>query len=198
MKQNCIRKTWHLERSIHMKRILAYLCGILLLALPATALAETAQPTPTPAPVSATASPEQPKPTLSPEEKALRASLTAAKRQVTLLEKQIGLQAKANSALSKQISRALKQVKAGTKTISAEAEARIRELGTTIKTLRDAEKSTNGQAKQYLSDARASVAKKDFTAANTAVNQAITVLQGRLKTQQDINTALKEQASLLK
>ena len=29
-----------------MKRILAYLCGILLLALPATALAETAQPTP--------------------------------------------------------------------------------------------------------------------------------------------------------
>ena len=179
-----------------MKRILAYLCGILLLALPATALAETAQPTPTPAPVTATAA--QPKPTLSPEEKALRASLTAAKRQVTLLEKQIGLQAKANTALGKQITRALKQVKAGTKTISAEADARIRELGATLKTLRDTEQSTNGQAKQYLSDMRASVAKKDFTAANTAVNKAITVLQGRLKTQQDINAALKEQASLLK
>ena len=179
-----------------MKRILAYLCGILLLTAPVTALAETAQPTPTPAPVSATAA--QPKPTLSPEEKALRASLTAAKRQVTLLEKQIGLQAKTNTALSKQIARALKQVKAGTKTISAEADARIRELGTTIKTLRDAEKSTNGQAKQYLSDSRASAAKGDYTAATASVNQAITVLQTRLKTQQDINAALKEQASLLK
>lgn len=181
-----------------MKRILAYLCGILLLALPATALAETAQPTPTPAPVSATASPETAKPTLSPADKALRATLAAAKRQVTQLEKQISLQARANTALGKQISRALKQVKAGTKTISAEADARIRELGTTIKTLRDAEKSTNGQAKQLLADARASAAKGDFTAATASVNQAITVLQGRLKTQQDINTALKEQASLLK
>ena len=181
-----------------MKRILAYLCGILLLALPATALAETAQPTPTATPVSAAASNAQPKPTLSPEEKALRASLTAAKRQATLLEKQIGLQAKANTALTKQIGRALKQVKAGTKIISAEADARIRELGTTIKTLRDAEKATNGQAKQLLADARTSAAKGDYTAATASVNQAITVLQGRLKTQQDINAALSEQASLLK
>ncbi|MPN49175.1 hypothetical protein SDC9_196790 [bioreactor metagenome] len=66
-----------------MKRILAYLCGVLLLALPATALAETAQPTPTPAPVTATAT--QPKPTLSPEEKALRASLTAAMLAATMI-----------------------------------------------------------------------------------------------------------------
>ena len=179
-----------------MKRLLAYLCGVMLLALPATALAETAQPTPTPAPVTATAA--QPKPTLSPADKALRAALAAAKRQVTQLEKQISLQARANTTLGKQIARALKQVKAGTKTISAEADARIRELGTTIKTLRDTEKSTNGQAKQYLSDSRASAAKGDYTAATASVNQAITVLQGRLKTQQDINAALNEQASLLK
>ncbi len=181
-----------------MKRLLAYLCGILLLTLPATALAETEQPTPTPASVSATTSPETAKPTLSPADKALRAALAAAKRQVTQLERQISLQARANTTLGKQIARALKQVKAGTKTISAEADARIRELGTTIKTLRDAEKSTNGQAKQYLSDSRASAAKGDYTAATASVNQAITVLQTRLKTQQDINAALKEQASLLK
>ena len=181
-----------------MKRIFAYLCGILLLTVPMTALAETAQPTPTPAPVTSTAAPTQPKATLSPEQKTLRAAFAAAKRQATLLEKQIGLQAKANTVLGKQVSRALKQVKAGTKTISAEADARIRELGATIKTLRDAEKTTNGQAKQYRSDARASAAKGDYTAATASVNQAITVLQGRLKTQQDINTALNEQASLLK
>ncbi len=181
-----------------MKRIFAYLCGLMLLAVPVSALAETEQPTPTPVPVTSTAAPAQPKPTLSPEEKALRAAFTAVKRQATLLEKQIGLQAKANTTLTKQIGRALKQVKAGTKTISAEADARIRELGTTIKTLRDAEKATNGQAKQLLSGARASAAKGDYTAATASVNQAITVLQGRLNTQQEINAALNEQASLLK
>ena len=68
-----------------MKRILAFLCGIMLLALPATALAETEQPTPTPASVSATTSPETAKPTLSPEEKALRAAFAAVKRQLNKL-----------------------------------------------------------------------------------------------------------------
>lgn len=181
-----------------MKRIFASLCGLMLLAMPVTALAETEQPTPTPVPVTSTAAPTQPKPTLSPEEKALRAAFAAVKRQATLLEKQIGLQAKANTTLTKQIGRALKQVKAGTKTISAEADARIRELDTTIKALRDAEKATNGQAKQLLSSARASAAKGDYTAATASANQAITVLQGRLKTQQEINAARNEQAILLK
>ena len=71
------------------------------------------------------------------------------------------------------------------------------ELLQTLKQLRESIKATQGQVRQLMLSARASLAAKDFTAAKTAVEQSTTVLESRIALKQQVNTALKELVTLL-
>ena len=73
----------------------------------------------------------------------------------------------------------------------------IEELLQTLKQLRESIKATQGQVRQLMLSARASLAAKDFTAAKTAVEQSTTVLESRIALKQQVNTALKELVTLL-
>jgi phage shock protein A len=89
----------------------------------------------------------------------------------------------------------LQAVKAGTKTITSPD--RVKELLQTLKQLRDSIKATEGQVRQSMQSARTSALAKDFAAAKTSVEQAISVVESRIALKQQVNTALKELVTLL-
>jgi len=178
-----------------MKKTLALIGALLLLMIPTVALAET-EATPTPAPATSTPAPSaQPRTTLTPEQKALRDEIAASRQTLKTLQTQANALSQENKTLGQQVKTGLQAVKAGTKTPTSPE--RIAELLQTLKQLRASIQATDGQVKQNVQAARTSVAAKDFAAAKTSIDQAISVLESRIVLKQQVNTALKELVALL-
>jgi hypothetical protein len=179
-----------------MKKTLVLLGALLLFMIPTVALAE-AETTPTPAPAAtATSAPQaRPRTTLTPEEKTLREELAASRQNLKTLQTQANTLSQENKTLRQQVKTGLQAVKAGTKTPTSPE--RIEELLQTLKGLKETKQTTEGQVKENMQTARASIAAKDFAAAKTSIDKAITILESRIAIKQQINTALKEQVMLL-
>lgn len=178
-----------------MKKTLVLIGALLLLMIPTVALAET-EATPTPAPATSTPAPSaQPRTTLTPEQKALREELAASRQTLKTLQTQANTLSQENKTLGQQVKTGLQAVKAGTKTPTSPE--RIAELLQTLKQLRASIQATEGQVKQNVQAARTSIAAKDFAAAKTSIDQAISVLESRIALKQQVNTALKELVALL-
>ena len=178
-----------------MKKTLVVIGALLLLMIPTVALAET-EATPTPAPATSTPAPSaQPRTTLTPEQKALRDEIAASRQTLKTLQTQANTLSQENKTLGQQVKTGLQAVKAGTKTPTSPE--RIAELLQTLKQLRASIQATDGQVKQNVQAARTSIAAKDFAAAKTSIDQAISVLESRIALKQQVNTALKELVALL-
>ena len=168
----------------------------MLLLIPTAALAEAADATPTPAPATATPAPStRPRATLSPEEKTLREEIAAERQTLKTLQTQANALSQENKTLGVQVKTALQAVKAGTKTPSSPE--RIAQLLQTLKEQRDSIKATDGQVRSNTLAARSSIVARDFAAAKTSLDQAISVLQSRIAIKQQVNATLKELLSLL-
>jgi len=178
-----------------MKKTLVLLGALLLLTIPTVALAET-EATPTPAPATSTPAPSaQPRATLTPEEKALREDIATSRQTLKTLQTQANALTQENKTLGQQVKTGLQAVKAGTKTPTSPE--RIAELLQTLKELRASIQATDGQVKQSMQAARTSITARDFAAAKTSIDQAISVLESRIAMKQQVNTALKELVTLL-
>lgn len=178
-----------------MKKALALFGALLLLLIPTVAFAES-EATPTPVPATSTPAPSaRPRATLTPEQKALREELAAARQTLKNLQTQANALSQENKTLGAQVRAGLQAVKAGTKTPTSPE--RIAELLKTLKQLRESIKATDGQVRTSMQAARASIAAKDFAAAKTSVEQAISLMETRVSLKQQVNTALKELVSLL-
>ena len=178
-----------------MKKTLVVIGALLLLMIPTVALAET-EATPTPAPATSTPAPSaQPRTTLTPEQKALRDEIAASRQTLKTLQTQANTLSQENKTLGQQVKTGLQAVKAGTKTPTSPE--RIAELLQTLKQLRASIQATEGQVKQNVQAARTSIAAKDFAAAKTSIDQAISVLESRIALKQQVNTALKELVATL-
>ena len=176
-----------------MKKTLLLLGTLLMLMVPTIALAEGEQATPT---ATATPAPSaKPRATLTPEEKALRDEMAASRQTLRTLQTQANALTQENKTLGLQVKTGLQAVKAGTKTPSSPE--RIAELIASLKQIRESIKATDGQVKQQMQAAHASIVAKDFAAAKTSIDGAITVLESRIALKQQVNTALKELAGLL-
>jgi uncharacterized phage infection (PIP) family protein YhgE len=176
-----------------MKKTLLTLGLLLMLVLPTAALAEGEAATPTPA---ATPAPSaRPRATLTPEEKALREEIATSRQTLKTLRTQAETLSQENKTLGQQVKTGLQAVKAGTKTPTSPE--RIAELLPTLKQLRDSIKATEGQVREDMQAARASIAAKDFTAAKASIDEAITVLESRIALKQQVNATLKELVGLL-
>lgn len=179
-----------------MKKTLILLGALLLLLIPTVALAEGETATPTPTPATSTPAPStSPRTTLTPEEKALREEAAASRQTLKTLQTQANALSQENKTLGGQVRVGLQAVKAGTKTPTSPE--RIAELVQMLKQLRESIKATDGQVRVNVQAARASITAKDFTAAKTSLDQAISVLESRIALKQQVNTALKELVSLL-
>ncbi|MDP3448226.1 MAG: hypothetical protein Q8S22_09240 [Eubacteriales bacterium] len=179
-----------------MKKTLVFLGALLLLMIPTVALAETEGTTPTPAPATTTLAPTvRPRTMLTPEEQALRAEIAEGRQTLKTLQAQATALSQENKALGQQVKAGLQAVKTGTNTPALPE--RIAELLETLKQLRASMEATSGQVRQSMQASRASIAAKDFAAAKTSVNQAISVLESRIALKQQVNTALKELVALL-
>jgi len=179
-----------------MKKTLVLLGALLLLLIPTVALAEAETATPTPAPATSTPAPSaRPRTTLTPEEKALREEVSASRQTLKTLQTQANALTQENKALGLQVKTGLLAVKAGTKTPTSPE--RIAELTQTLKQLKDSIQATEGQVRQNMLAARTSILAKDFAAAKTSLDQAISVLESRITLKQQVNTALKELVTLL-
>jgi len=179
-----------------MKKTLVILGIFLLLMIPTAALAETEAATPAPAAVTATPAPSaRPRTTLTPEQKALREEISASRQQLKTLQTQANTLSQENKSLGLQVKAGLQAVKAGTKTPTSPE--RIAELVQTLKQLRESMQTTEGQVRQNMQAARASTFAKDFAAAKTLIDQAISVLESRIALKQQVNDALKELLPLL-
>jgi flagellar hook-associated protein FlgK len=160
------------------------------------ALAEAEEATSTPTTATSTPAPSTPpRTTLTPEEKALRGEIAAGRQTLKTLHTQANTLSQENKTLNQQVRTGLKAVKAGTKTPTSTE--RIAELVQTLDQLRESINATDGQVKQNMQDAHTSIAAKDFAAAKTSVDQAISVLESRIALKQKVNTALKELVTLL-
>jgi len=178
-----------------MKKTLVLLGALLLLMIPTVALAE-AETTPTPVPATATPAPQaRPRTTLTPEEKTLREELAASRQNLKTLQTQANTLSQENKTLRQQVKTGLQAVKAGTKTPTSPE--RIEELLQTLKGLKETKQMSEGQVKENMQAARTSIAAKDFAAAKTSIDKAITILESRIAIKQQINTALKELVTLL-
>ena len=179
-----------------MKKTLFLIGALMLLLIPTAALAETTDATPTPTPATATPAPSaQPKTTLSPEEKALRDEIAADRQTLKTLQTQANALSQENKTLGVQAKTALLAVKAGTKTPTSPE--RIAQLLQTLKQLKDSIKATDGQVRSNMLASRSSILAKDFAAAKTSLDQAISVLEARIAIKQQVNATLKELVSLL-
>ena len=175
-----------------MKKLLVLIGTFLLLLIPTVALAEGETPTPatsTPAPSA------RPRTTLTPEEKALREEIAADRQTLKTLQTQANALTQENKTLGGQVRTGLQAVKAGTKTPASPE--RISELLQTLKQLRESIETTQGQVRVNVQAARTSIAARDFAAAKTSLDQAISVLESRIALKQQVNAALKELAGLL-
>jgi hypothetical protein len=178
-----------------MKKALALIGALLLLLIPTVAFAET-EATPTPASATSTPAPSaRPRTTLTPEQKALREEFASARQTLKTLQTQANALSQENKTLGAQVRTGLQAVKAGTKTPASPE--RIAELLKTLKQLRESIKATDGQVRASMQAARTSIAAKDFAAAKTSVDQAISVMESRIALKQQVNTALKELVALL-
>ncbi len=186
-----------------MKKTLVLISAMLLLLIPTVAFAEAEDVTPTPAPATATPTPAaatpvpstRPKTTLTPEQKALREEIVTDRQSLKTLQTQANTLAQENKNLGQQVRTSLQAVKAGTKPPTSPE--RIAELLQTLKDLRDSIKATDGQVRENVQSARTSITAKDFAAAKTSLDQAITVLESRIALKQQVNTTLRELVSLL-
>ena len=179
-----------------MKKTLVLIGALLLLLIPAIALAEGETATPTPAPATSTPAPSaSPRTTLSPEEKALREEIAADRQTLRTLQSQANALSQENKTLGGQVRTGLQAVKAGTKTPTSPE--RIAELLQTLKQLRESISATEGQVRSNVQAARTSIAAKDFAAAKTSLDQAVSVLESRIALKQQVNTALQELVGLL-
>ena len=175
-----------------MKKTLALLGLLLMLMLPTVALAEGEAATPTPATPTTSA---RTKPALTPEEKALREGIAASRQTLKTLRTQANTLTQENKALGLQVKTGLKAVKDGTKTPTSPE--RIAELIPQLKAIRDSIKATEGQVREHMQSARASIAAKDFTAAKASIDEAIKVEESRIALKQQVNATLKELVGLL-
>ena len=179
-----------------MKKTLVLIGALLLLLIPTVALAAGETDAPTPTPVTATPAPSaRPKTTLTPEQKTLREEIKTDRQTLKTLHTQANTLTQENKTLSQQVKTGLQAVKAGTKTPTSPE--RIAELQQTLKQLRDLIQGSNGQVKQNMQSVRASITAKDFAAAKTSLDQAISVLEARIALKQQVNTALTELIGLL-
>jgi len=179
-----------------MKKTLFLIGALMLLLIPTAALAEAADATPTPVPATATPAPSaQPKATLSPEEKALRDEIAADRQTLKTLQTQANALSQENKTLGVQAKTALLAVKAGTKTPTSPE--RIAQLLQILKQQKDSIKATDGQVRSNMLASRSSILAKDFAAAKTSLDQAISVLEARIAIKQQVNATLKELVSLL-
>ena len=95
-----------------MKKALALFGALLLLLIPTVAFAET-EATPTPVPATSTPAPSaQPRTTLTPEQKALREELAAARQTLKTLQTQANALSQENKTLGAQVRTGLQAVKA--------------------------------------------------------------------------------------
>jgi len=178
-----------------MKKTLLLLGILLMLMVPTVALAEGEQSTATPTAQATPAPTAKPRTTLTPEEKTLRAEMVTSRQALRTLQTQANALTQENKTLGAQVRAGLQTVKDGTKTPSSPE--RIEELLASLKQLRESLKATDGQVKEKMQAARTSIAAKDFAAAKTSIDGAITVLESRIALKQQVNTALKELAGLL-
>ena len=179
-----------------MKKTLVLVGALMLLLIPTVALAETGDATPTPVPATTTPAPSaRPRTTLTPEQKALREEIAADRQTLKTLQTQANALSQENKTLGVQVKTALQAVKAGTKTPTSPE--RIEQLLQTLKQQRDSIKATDGQVRSNMLAARSSIAVKDFAAAKTSLDKAISVLESRIAIKQQVNATLKELVSLL-
>ena len=179
-----------------MKKTLLWIGALILLLIPTVALAEAGDATPTPVPATATPAPSaRPRATMSPEEKALREEIAADRQTLKTLQTQANALSQENKTLGAQVKTALQAVKAGTKTPTSPE--RIVQLLQTLKQQRDSIKATDGQVRSSMLAARSSIAARDFAAAKTSLDQAISVLEARIAIKQQVNATLKELLALL-
>ena len=179
-----------------MKKTLFLLGALMLLLIPTVALAEEGDATPTPTPATATPAPSaRPKATLSPEQKALREEIAADRQTLKTLQAQANALSQENKTLGVQAKTALLAVKAGTKTPTSPE--RIAQLLQTLKQQRESIKATDGQVRANTQAAHTSITARDFSAAKTSLDQAISVLESRIALKQQVNATLKELAILL-